>query len=97
MKRKDQILLARYRLGNECRAGEYWREERERRCMECEEEEETMEHIIAGCGNRDREEKEKNVGSIVREVLREDWSGLEELRRLEERREKKRRTLENGE
>ncbi|EZA53803.1 hypothetical protein X777_06867 [Ooceraea biroi] len=41
--------LARFRLGNEMRAGQYWKEEEERKCRICGKEEETWEHVWEKC------------------------------------------------
>jgi hypothetical protein len=41
--------VARFRLGNEMREGEYWEKEEERSCRLCGSEEETWEHVWERC------------------------------------------------
>ena len=42
-------ILARFRLENETRVNEYWRTEEERRCRVCNEQEETITHVLRDC------------------------------------------------
>ena len=42
-------LVARFRLRAENRSSKYWRNESERKCSLCEEEEESLEHIFEKC------------------------------------------------
>ena len=50
-------ILARFRLGNETRACEYWRDEEEKVCRACKNGPETMENVLRTCeitGRQDR-------------------------------------------
>ena len=49
MKWKDRRLLARFRCGNETKARDYWKDEREKRCKLCKRKEEDLRHVIEEC------------------------------------------------
>ena len=49
MRKKERSLIARFRCGNEVGGRQHWREEENRRCRICKEEEETLEHVIERC------------------------------------------------
>lgn len=82
-KRKDRSLIARYRCGNECKENQHWKEEEEKTCRLCEEETESIEHIIRDC---------RVIGTDLQigELLNEDGRGLETLKGIEEARRRKR-------
>jgi hypothetical protein len=61
---EKEIMMARFRCGNEKRENRYWTEGEERRCRMCyeERERETIEHMWKGCSamrEREREEREE--------------------------------------
>lgn len=59
-KGRDQSMVARFRCGNEERANRYRKNKEENKCRLCEQEEETIEHLIYRC----REvKKEKEITS----------------------------------
>ncbi|XP_043263555.1 LOW QUALITY PROTEIN: uncharacterized protein LOC122403853 [Colletes gigas] len=79
--------LARYRMGNEMRGGEYWGDEEERRCRVCGGEEETWEHVLERCTGDEAEGK--GIGEKIREILDEGGGGEGRIKRLEGRRRKR--------
>ncbi|XP_066585599.1 cilia- and flagella-associated protein 251-like [Prorops nasuta] len=85
-KEGEWVKIARFRLGNEMREGQYWRKEEERKCRICEWETEGWEHVMERCGNM---EDERGIEERVRDVLRGDGSGLVWMRELEGRRNRK--------
>jgi len=80
-KRKDRSLIAR--CGNEIRGGQYWRKEEDRRCRICWHAEETIRHVLKEC------EKIRS-GLEIEEFLGEDGKGLELMKTIEKREERKR-------
>jgi hypothetical protein len=47
--RKERVIIARFRCGNEERENEYWNEDRTRVCRMCGEKKETIEHLLNEC------------------------------------------------
>ena len=87
MRKKEWSLIARFRYGNEVRGRQHWREEENRRCRICKEEEETLEYVIERC--------EVTRGDLrVKEVLKRTGEGLEQMKRIE--RERRRRSTEEA-
>ena len=86
MKWGDRKILARFRCGNETKAREYWKEEKEKRCRLCKRKEEDPRHVIEECeitgGPKDTEK-----------ILNETGEGLTELKTITE----KRRAIQDGE
>ena len=76
IRKKERSLIARFRCGNEVRRRQHWREEENRRCRICKEEEETLEHVIERC--------EVTRGDLrVKEVLKGTGEELEEIKRIQ--------------
>jgi hypothetical protein len=68
--RKERVIIARFRCGNEERENKYWNEDRTRVCRMCGEKKETIEHLLNECvelgeGDESREE-----------ILNEDGRGI---------------------
>lgn len=86
-KKRERILIARYRCGNEMKGGQHWEDEEERKCRICrKEEEETIELRKYECTKGD---------VAIEDFLNGDGRGVEvmkliESRRLERREEKER-------
>ena len=49
MRKKEMNLIARFRCGNEVRGRQHWREEIDRQCRICKQEEGTIWHVIGRC------------------------------------------------
>jgi hypothetical protein len=47
--RKERVIIARFRCGNEERENKYWNEDRIRVCRMCGEKKETIEHMLNEC------------------------------------------------
>lgn len=88
-KRKERSLIARYRCGNECKGNQHWREEEEKVCRLCEEEEESLEHMVWDC-------RITRNNMQIGDLLNEDGRGLEMMKRFEEERRKKREIEKTG-
>ena len=84
---KERSLIASFRCGNEVKGRQHWREEKNRRCKICKEEEETLEHVIGRC-------KATKGDLRVKEVLKGTREGLEQMKRIQ--RERKRRNTEEA-
>jgi hypothetical protein len=55
--RKERVITARFRCGNEKRENKYWKEDRNRVCKMCGEKKETIEHLLNECVElRERDE-----------------------------------------
>ena len=79
MRKKERSLIARFKCGNEVRGRQHWREEENRRCRICKEEEETLEHVIGTC--------EATRGDLrVKEVLKGTGKGLVHMRKIQRKR-----------
>ncbi len=76
---KDKIHLARFRLGNEVKAAEFWKRKEQILCRLCGEGLETMQHIMQECGKM----RWKDRKWTIAELLSEDGVGLDGLRQLE--------------
>jgi len=87
-KKKERIILARYRCGNEMRGGQYWREVEERKCRICGVEDETIEHVLERCEATKR-------GMRKEELLNDEGKGLDMIWGIERSREAKRREGES--
>ncbi|XP_071636284.1 uncharacterized protein [Temnothorax longispinosus] len=71
-KKKDRMLIARYRCGSEVKGSKHWREEEDRRCRICQKEE-NIEHILRKC--------EATKSEIqLKEFLGEEGKGLEVMK-----------------
>lgn len=81
-KRKDRCLIAIYRCGNEMKGDEYWRQIEDRICRICENEEESITHVL-------RESQATRNDIQIGEFLSEEGKGLEIMRRIEQERGKK--------
>jgi hypothetical protein len=78
--RKERVIIARFRCGNEERENKYWNEDRIRVCRMCGEKKETIEHMLNECVElREREESRE-------ELLNEDGRGIEWMKKVEWRR-----------
>lgn len=67
-KKKDRMLIVRYRCGSEVKSSQHWREEEDRRCRLCQREEENLDHILKEC--------EATKSEIqLEEFLREEGKG----------------------
>jgi hypothetical protein len=78
--RKERVIIARFRCGNEERENKYWNEDRIRVCRMCGEKKETIEHMLNECVElREREESRE-------EMLNEDGRGIEWMKNVEWRR-----------
>jgi len=86
-RKKERILLARFRCGNEMRGRQYWREEEERKCRICGEEDETIEHVLERCVTKRGMRKE--------DLLNGEGKGLDAIREIERSREAKRKEGES--
>lgn len=75
-KKKDRMLIVRYRCGSEVKSSQHWREEENRRCRLCQREEENLDHILKEC--------EATKSEIqLEEFLREEGKGSEVMRWIE--------------
>ncbi|KAG7203930.1 hypothetical protein KM043_017088, partial [Ampulex compressa] len=74
-KRAERRLIARFRCGDEARGNQYWGDMEDRICRVCGKDIEDMDHIAREC-----------VGTkedwAVEELLKEDGSGWEAMRRI---------------
>ncbi|KAH0821305.1 hypothetical protein GEV33_001486 [Tenebrio molitor] len=78
--RKERVIIARFRCGNEERENKYWNEDRIRVCRMCGEKNETIEHLLNECVElRERDESRE-------EMLNEDGRGIEWMKNIEWRR-----------
>jgi hypothetical protein len=78
--RKERVIIARFRCGNEERENEYWKEDRTKVCRMCGEEKETIEHLLNECVKlREGEESREKI-------LNEDGKGIEWMKKVERRR-----------
>jgi hypothetical protein len=78
--RKERVIIARFRCGNEERENKYWNEDRIRVCRMCGEKKETIEHLLNECIElRERDESRE-------EMLNEDGRGIEWMKNIEWRR-----------
>ncbi|KAH0816956.1 hypothetical protein GEV33_005835 [Tenebrio molitor] len=78
--RKERVIIARFRCGNEERENKYWNEDRIRVCRMCGEKKETIEHLLNECVElRERDESRE-------EMLNEDGRGIEWMKNIEWRR-----------
>ncbi|KAH0816561.1 hypothetical protein GEV33_006230 [Tenebrio molitor] len=76
--RKERVIIAGFRCGNEERENKYWNEDRV--CRMCGEKKETIEHMLNECVElREREESRE-------EMLNEDGRGIEWMKKVEWRR-----------
>jgi hypothetical protein len=76
--RKECVITARFRCGNEERENKYWKEDRTRVCRMCGEKKETIEHLLNECVElRERERDESRE-----EILNEDGRGIEWMKKL---------------
>ncbi|KAG7196729.1 hypothetical protein KM043_016066 [Ampulex compressa] len=74
-KRAERRLIARFRCENEARGNQYQRDMEDRICRVCEKNIEYMDHIVRECvGTKE--------GWAVEELLKEDGSGWEAMRRI---------------
>ncbi|KAH0810075.1 hypothetical protein GEV33_012716 [Tenebrio molitor] len=74
--RKERVIIARFRCGNEERENKYWNEDRIRVCRMCGEKKETIEHMLNECVElREREESRE-------EMLNEDGRGIEWMKKF---------------
>lgn len=82
MQEEKRRRIARFRLGNEMRAGRYWESEEKRNCRVCGWEEESWEHVLErceeGCG--------RNIGERIREILDDEGGGERWMEKLERKR-----------
>ena len=86
MEWKGRKILTRFRCGNETKARQYWKEEREKRCRLCKRKEENLRHVI--------EELAITGGpKDIEKTLNETGEGLTELKAIIE----KRRAIQDGE
>ncbi len=79
LRRQDKVKVARWRLGNEVKAAEFWRREEEKVCRLCGVGLETMHPLVQECVKciwKDRR-------WTVKELLREDGSGLTGIGQIE--------------
>lgn len=83
-KEEKRRRIARFRLGNEMRAGRYWEQAEERKCRICGWEEETWEHVLERC----EEGRGVNIGERIREILDDGGGGEEWMEELERKRSK---------
>ncbi|XP_066590571.1 trichohyalin-like [Prorops nasuta] len=79
--------VARFRMGNEMREGNYWRREEERKCRVCGWETEGWEHVMDRCGGYG--ERDRGIEERVKEVLEGDGRGIGWMKELERRRDRK--------
>ncbi|KAH0819191.1 hypothetical protein GEV33_003600 [Tenebrio molitor] len=78
--RKERVIIARFRCGNEERENKYWNEDRIRVRRMCGEKKETIEHLLNECVElRERDESRE-------EMLNEDGRGIEWMKNVEWRR-----------
>jgi hypothetical protein len=78
--RKERVIIARFRCGNEERENKYWKEDRTRVCRMCGEKKETIEDLLNECVElREGEESRE-------EILNEDGKGIEWMKKVERRR-----------
>ena len=82
MEWKGRKILARFRCGNETKARQYWKEEREKRCRLCKRKEENLRHVI----------EELAITGGPKDIENETREGLTELKAIIE----KRRTIQDG-
>ena len=78
---KDRRMLARYRCGNESKAKDYWKEEKNLVCRVCKEKIETIEHVFRECAAT-------KSGEDINVILSAKALGIETIRRIEKIREK---------
>ena len=88
--KKGMKIIARFRMGNESRASEFWKKEEEILCRLCKKEKETLKHILEDCEFTDKKERDwrnavKGVKNSVVELYRITW---ERKRRNQENRNK---------
>ena len=86
-KKKERNTIARYRCGNEIRAGRHWKAEEEKKCRICNEKEEDWVHIIKEC-----EETKEEIE--FRDLMDENGGGYEVMKKIEKKREERRRKAE---
>jgi len=87
-KKKERIILARYRCGNEMKGRQYWREEEERKCRICGVEDETIEHVLERC-------EATKGGTRKEDLLNDEGKGLDVIWGIERSREAKRKEEES--
>jgi len=81
-RKKERIMIARYRCGNEMKGNQHWLKEEDRKCRICGEETESIAHVLKEC-EETRDEMPEG------EFLKEDGKGWEIMKRIEEVRRKK--------
>lgn len=89
-KKKERIMIARYKCNNEWRGDQFWREEEERICRICGEEKKSIIHIL-------EKYKKTKKEVIIKELLSEDGKGckvMKRIRKARQERERKRRIEE---
>ncbi|KAG7198958.1 hypothetical protein KM043_015921 [Ampulex compressa] len=74
-KRVERRLIARIRCGNEARGNQYWRDMEDRICSVRGKDKEDMDHIVRECMGTKED-------WAVEELLKEDGSGWEVMRRI---------------
>jgi len=83
-KGKDRSLIARYRCGNETRGSQHWREEEDRKCRICGEEEENLAHILKECETTKSE-------TTFEDFIGEEGKGLDRMKEIERARQRKKK------
>ncbi|XP_020294889.1 vicilin-like seed storage protein At2g18540 [Pseudomyrmex gracilis] len=87
-RKKDRIMIARYRCGNEMKGNQHWMKEEDRKCRVCGKEIESIKHVLEECEGTRGEISEE-------EFLKENGKGCEVMKRIEEARRKKISEREN--
>jgi len=81
-RKKERIMIARYRCGNEMKGNQHWLKEEDKKCRMCGEEMESIAHVLKECEETRDEISEE-------EFLKEDGKGWEVMKRIEAARKKK--------
>jgi len=89
-RKKERIMIARYRCGNEMKGNQHWLKEEDRKCRVYGKEMESIAHVLKEC-----EETREEISEG--ELLKEDGKGWEVMKRKEEVRRKKRNEGEKKE
>lgn len=87
-KRKERMMIAGYRCGNEMRE-QYWRKEKKKLCRVCEKEED-FKHVIEKC-------EETKYEITLKEFFSGEEKGLETMRRIKRIRKERRKEREEEE
>ena len=99
---KSKIVkeIARNRCGNEVRASRFWNDKEKRRCRLCEQEEESMDHVMKKCrvtGNSERKiEMVLNGRGEGYEVMKEIREKRDQREREKKKEEEERREIDRG-